>query len=449
MGQVDVGNIQTGLNADTSYAALGGTILVPVGGYLPIGYPVARNITAAQGNYLSRYAALPGFASFAGGDDYVSLPLSGFQTGATITTGAAIFGGLYQGQPTSNPWLNSPAGTLSTTPAFVEAIVAKSGLRLALVGALNAGTAVKVGDFVSKGPTLGTTSLTNFLLSSGPSTWVSGNTVGQVVASPFWTTISAGLTAPGTSQVASVWNTNGITTATPVTINPGGSNQETVTPSAVTVTAPAIAALTVAGTAGSASTVQLTFNVSGYQGSAGLTGPTGTATTTFTLLIPIVNGATATIAAQTIVSAINASGFAFGAPQNVLGIGAGSFSQTNGTPASGPLVYASNAAGVITLSAAMPGTWANTLLTYTITVLTGTTQTFNGNVAGTATAVAFASGVAGTITATFQNAHVTGEPIVGYNNIINSSDVGATIIPIPGTAGMQNVGLVYVDMEAM
>jgi hypothetical protein len=449
VGLSDVGNNQTGLNADTSYASLNGTILVPVGGYLPIGYPVARNVTAIQGNYLSKYASLPGFAAFAGGDDYVSLPLSGPQSGATLTTGAAISGGVYQGQPLSNPWLNSPAGTLNVSPLFAESIVAKSGLRLCFVGSLNGGTAVKVGDFVTKGPTLGTTSLTNFLLSSGPATWVSGNTLGQVVATPIYTTIAAGLAAPGTSQVAQIWNTNGITTATPVTINPGGANQETVTPSAVTVTAPAISALTVAGTAGSASTVQLTFNVSGYQGSTGLTGPTGTATTIFTLLIPIPSGTTATIAAQLIVAAINASGFGFGIPQNVLGIGSGSFSQSNGTPASGPLVYASNAAGVVTFSAAMPGIWANTLMTYTVTVLNGTTQTFNTAVAGSATAVAFASGVAGTITATFQNAHVAGEPIVGYNNVISSADVGATIIPIPATAGMQNSGLVYVDLEAM
>ena len=94
MGQVDVGNNQTGLNADTSFAALNGTILVPVGGYLPVGYPVARNITALQGNYLSKYASLPGLSQFAGGDDFVSLPLSGFQSGATLTTGAAVAIGL-------------------------------------------------------------------------------------------------------------------------------------------------------------------------------------------------------------------------------------------------------------------------------------------------------------------------------------------------------------------
>ena len=449
MGQVDVGNNQTGLNADTSFAALNGTILVPVGGYLPVGYPVARNITALQGNYLSKYASLPGLSQFAGGDDFVSLPLSGFQSGATLTTGAAVAGGVYVGQPVSNPWLATPANTLNTSPLFAESIIAKSGLRLCFVGALASGTAVKVGDFVSKGPTLGTTSLTNFLLSSGPATWVNGNTFGQVVASPISTTISAALTAPGTSQIASVWNTNGITTATPLTINPGGANQETVTPTAVTSTAPSVAAMTIAGTTGAASVYQITFNVAGYQGSAGFTGPTGSLTTTYTLLVPIPNGTTATITAQLIVSAINASGFAYGIPQNVLGVGAGAFNQTTGAPISGPLVYASNAAGVITLSAAMPGIWATTLLTYTVTVPAGVTQTVNGSATGSATAVAFASGIAGTFTATFQNAHVAGEPVVGYNNVINTSDVGATIIPIPGTAGMQNAGLVYVDLVAM
>jgi hypothetical protein len=449
MGLQDVGNLQTGLNADSSYSALNGQVLVPVGGYLPIGYPVARSITTIQGNYLSRFAALPGFSAYANGDNYVSLPVSGFQTGATLTTGAAISGGVYVGQPVGNPWLSTPAGTLNTQPLQQQAILARSGYRLALVGVANGGTAVKVGDFVTKGATLGTTSLAPYLISSGPATWVSGNTMGQVCQGPIWTSLGAALTAPGTSQVAQPWNTHGITTATALTINPGGPNQETITPSAVTSTSPAVAALTVAGTAGSASIVQLTFNVSGYQGSAGLTGPTGTLTTTFTLLIPIVNGATATIAAQTIVSAINASGFAFGAPQNIYGIGSGSFIQTGtaaGTPQNGPLVYASNAAGVVTLSAAMPGIWANTLLTYTVTVLNGTTQTVNTSVTGSATAVAFAGGVNGAVTATFANAHAIGEPIIGVNNVISTADVGATIVPVPGTAGMQNVGLVYVDL---
>jgi hypothetical protein len=449
MGLIDVGNNQNGLNADTSFAALNGTILVPPGGYLPVGYPVTRQITALQGNYLSKYAAIPGLAGYAGGDDYVSLPLSGAQSGTTLTTGAAVAGGVYIGQPVANAWLNTPANTLNTSPQYVPSIIARSGLRLAFVGALNGGTAVKVGDFVTKGPTLGTASLTNFLLSSGPATWVNGNTFGQVCATPIYTTLSAGLTAPGTSQAAGVWNTNGMTTATSLIINPGGANQETVVPSAVTVTAPGVAALTVAGTAGSASTVQLTFNVNGYAGSAGLTGPTGTATTTYTLSIPIPNGSTATVAAQLIVSAINSSGFGFGMPQNVLGVGAGAFNNSTGSPINGPLVYASNAAGVVTFSAAMPGTWSTLGLTYTVTVLNGTTQTFNTNVAGSATAVAFSGGIAGTFTATFQNAHVAGEPIIGYNNVISSSDVGATIIPIPGTAGMQNCGLVYVDLVAM
>lgn len=449
MGLVDVGNNQNGLNADTSYAALNGTILVPAGGYLPIGYPLARNITSAQGNYIAKFASLPGFAAFAAGDSFVSLPLSGFQTGATLTTGASAYSGVYIGNPVSNPWLNVPAGTLNTTPLNSPGYLARTGLRLALAGSLASGTAVKIGDFVTKGPTLGTTSLTNFLLSSGPATIVSGNTFGQVCATPIWTSLAAALTAPGTSQTVQVWNTNGITTATPITINPGGANQETVTPSGVTATSPAVATLTVAGTAGSASTIQLTFNVTGYAGSAGLTGPTGTNTTTFTLIIPNANSNTATITAQTIVSAINASGFGFGAPQNILGIGAGSFIQSGtgaGTPLNGPLVYASNAAGVITLSAAMPGAWANTLLTYTITVLNGTTQTFNTNVAGSATAVTFGSGVNGTVTATFANNHAIGENVIGINNLINTSDVGATIVPIPGTTGMQNVGLVYVDL---
>lgn len=451
MGDLDVGNQQDGLSADTSYGALHAQIQIPVGGYLPVGYPVARNITSIQGNYLAKYASTPGFAAYANGDTFVSLPLSGFQSGATLTTGAAVAGGVATVSQ-NNPWLSQPSGTLNTIPVLYPTMIARTGARLCLVGAANGGTSVKVGDFVTKGATLGTTSLAPYLISSGIATWVNGNTYGQIMGAPILTSLGAALTAPGTSQVSQPWNSNGITTATPLTINPGGANQETVTPTGVTIASPAVSTLTVAGTAGSASTVQLTFNVSGYQGSVGLTGPTGTNTTTFTLLIPIPNGSTATIAAQLIVSAINASGFAFGAPQNILNIGAGGFINSGtaaGTPTSGPLVYASNAAGVITLSAAMPGVWANTLMTYTITVLTGTTQTFNTNAAGSATAVAFASGANAAVTATFVNAHAIGEPIIGYNNIISSADVGATIITVPATTGMQSVGLVYVDLVTL
>lgn len=451
MGLADVGNQQNGLNADTSYSSLNGTVTVPPGGNLPVGYPLARSITAVQGNYLARFASSAGVpASYASGDTFVSLPLSGPQSGATLTTGAGSYsGGVYVGQPIQNPWTNSPAGTLNVSPFFALSMLARSGMRLALCGAANGGTAVKVGDFVGKGPTVGTTSLQNYLISSGPGTLVNGNTYGQVCATPIWTTLAAGLTAPGTSQAVQVWNTNGITTATPLIINPGQANQESVTPTAVTVTAPAVSPLTVVGTAASASIVQITFNVNGYQGSAGLTGPTGTLTTTFTLFVAIPNGSSATIAAQLIVSAVNASGFGFGAPQNILNIGAGGFINSGtgaGTPTSGPLVYASNNAGVITFSAAMPGAWANTLMTVTTTVTGGTTQTIGGAVGGSATPVAFASGVNGTVTATFANAHVIGENIIGYNNVISTSDVGATIIPVPATAGMQNAGLCYVDL---
>jgi hypothetical protein len=450
MGLVDVGNQQTGLQADTSFTALNGTVNVPVGGFLPIGMPLARIITSGQGNYLSRFAAVTGLGAFASGDTFSSLPLSGAQSGTT-TTGAAAAGGVYIGQPQSNPWLSQPAGTLNTAIQSFPAMIARTGARLVLAGALNGGTAIKLGDFLFKGPTLGTTSLTPFLLSGGNTTQTIasvGNIFGQVIATPIWTTVAAA-TAAGAGVVMTPTGTNGITTATPLTINPGGSTQETVLPTAVTVTAPAVSTLTVAGTAGSAAIAQITFNIAGYQGSVGLTGPTSTATTTFTLLVAIPNGSTATVAAQLIVSAINNSGFGFGAPQNILGIGAGAFTQSGaslGSPLSGPLVYATNAAGVVTFSACNPGVWANTLLTYTITVLNGTTQTFNTSVTGSATAVAFASGANGAITATFQNAHNIGENIIGLANVISATDVGQTIIPIPGTAGMQNCGLVYCDL---
>jgi hypothetical protein len=211
---------------------------------------------------------------------------------------------------------------------------------------------------------------------------------------------------------------------------------------------PATSTLTIAGTAGSASTVQITFNIAGYQGSAGLTGPTGTLTTTFTVSIPIPNGTILQTTTNLIVAALQATGFCFGAPQSLLGIGAGAFTQNGtgaGSPITGPLIYVySTASGTIYFSAANPGVWANTLLTYTVTVLNGTTQTYNTNVAGSATAVAFSGGVNGTFTSTLQNVHVAGEPVIGIANT-----AAAVLIPDPGTAGMLNVGLCYVDMMQM
>jgi hypothetical protein len=239
-----------------------------------------------------------------------------------------------------------------------------------------------------------------------------------------------------------------MTTTIPLIINPGGANQETVTPTAVTSAVPAQSPLTIVGVAGAASVVQITFNIAGYQGSTGLTGPTGTLTTTFTISVPIANGTTLQNTTNAILAAVQASGFAFGASQNILGIGAGSFTQNGanaGSPISGPLVYASaSAAGVINFTAANPGAWANTLLTYTVTVPGGVTQTFNTSATGSATAVAFSGGVNGTFTATLQNAHSAGENVVG---IANTSQ--AIIVPVPGTTGMINTGLVYVDLLQM
>jgi uncharacterized membrane protein len=79
-----------------------------------------------------------------------------------------------------------------------------------------------------------------------------------------------------------------------------------------------------------------------------------------------------------------------------------------------------------------------------VTVINGTTQTWNTNATGSATAVAFASGVSPTFTATLQNAHAVGEPVIGLANISQN-----TLVSIPGTAGMINCGMCYVDFTAL
>lgn len=437
----DIGNLQDGLNADCSGLTLNGQVTVPPGGILPIGYPVARNLLALQSGYLSQFASVPGLGGFANGDQQVSIAQSGVQ-GAT--TGSGNAGGVWVGPPTANPWLTYPAQTLNTSPFNASGLIARMGLVKCFVGAANGGTSVKVGDYVGKGPTLGTTSAYPFLTSSGGTSRVAGNTYGQVVATPIWTTLASAVAA-GSANSVYVFNTNGMTTAvTPLTINPGGANAETVVPSAVSATAPAIAALTISGTAGSASIVQITFNLAGYAGSASGSGPSGTGTTTFSLIVPIPNGSTATAAAGLILAALLNSGFTYGMPPNILGVGAGQFVQSGaaaGASTTGPLLFATQSAGVLTFSAAMPGAWANSLLTYTVTVIGGTTQTYNTNVGGSATAVAFASGASGFFTATFQNSHVIGEPVIGFNTTSQG-----VIIPVPGTAGMLNTGLALVDI---
>jgi len=440
VGLTDVGNNQNGLNADTSYMALNATIQIPPGGYLPVGLPLTRNLVSAQGNYLSKYATVNGFSNLANGDEFVTLPIGG-AVGATA--GASFACGAYIGQPQINPWLNGPAGTLNTASSFVAGYVARTGLRPMLVGLTNAGVTVKVGDFVAKAATAGTTALYPFALSLGPTTATAGITVGQIAATPIETQVVAAV-GPGAGAIITVNNTNGMTTTVPLTINPGQANQETVTPTAVTSTAPGLAVLTIVGVAGAASTAQITFNLAGYQGSTGVA-PTGTLTTTFTVSVPIPNGTTLANTTNLILTALLNTGFVFGAPQNILGIGAGPFIQNGasaGSPGGGPLIYAwSSASGTINFSAANPGAWANTLLTYTVTVPGGVTQTFNTSATGSATPVAFTGGVNGTVTATLQNAHFAGETVIGISNT-----AGNVIIPAPGTAGMLNCGLVYVDL---
>jgi hypothetical protein len=445
MGDIDVGNQQNGLNADTSYGALHGTVLVPPGGVLPQGLPLTRNILAGQGGFLSRYAAIPGLGAFANGDQFQMINAQGTQASST---GGSWTVGVNQGQPTQNPWLNSPAGTLNTANLLAPTMLARTGARLVLCSSINGGTAVKVGDFVVKGATVGTPSIYPGLLSIGGATATTGITVGQVIATPIYTQIVAGV-GPGSGLVVTTNNSTGFATTIPLVLNPGQANQETVTPTAFTAASPAVSTLTISGTQGAASVVaQITFNIAGYQGSTGLTGPTGTNTTTFTVSIPIPNGTTATNTALLVQQALLATGFCFGAPQSSLGIGAGAFVQNGasaGSPISGPLIYITNSgSGVLVFSAANPGAWANTLLTYTVTVINGTTQTWNTNATGSATAVAFASGVSPTFTATLQNAHAVGEPVIGLANISQN-----TLVSIPGTAGMINCGMCYVDFTAL
>jgi hypothetical protein len=423
----DIGNNQSGLAADTSGLTLNGVIQVPPGGILPsAGFPVSRNLVAQQGGYLSQFASIPGLGSYASGDQFVpnNSPLAGYASGIVV------------GPPAKNGFLIDGGTLLNTANKAAEVIIARKGLTLALVGAANGGTAIAVGSTVGKSAVSGA-SAAPFLQYQGAA--AVGSTAGLVASFPIFTALTTAV-GPGSTLAASVWNTTGISTVGTLIINPGGANQETVSPSAVSAQAPAVAALAISGTAGSASTVQLTFNLAGYNGSTGVS-PSGTATTTFTVSVPIPSGSTATVAGNLITAALLATGFTFGAPQNIFGINSGTFSQTTGAPASGPLFYVTNSAGTLTFSAAMPGAWANTLLSYTVTVLNGTTQTYNTAVAGSATPVQFSGGATGTFTATFQNAHVAGEFVVGLCNIL-----GTTVIPVPGTSGMQNVGLAYVDL---
>ena len=313
---------------------------------------------------------------------------------------------------------------------------------------IHSGTTVKVGDLLAKGPTIGTTvALSDICSRLAPTTYTAGIPFGQVVATPIWTQIvTPG--AAGVSAVTTVNQTERHHDHDAVDVQSGGANQETQTPTAVTAAIPATSTLTIVGTAGSASTVQITFNIAGYQGSAGLTGPTGTLTTHL-------HGQHSD-SERYQPSEHDEHHSRSLAGHRVLLRCAAVHSRHRGR-----IVHAerrerrftyqrtvdlcvSSASGTILFSAANPGAWANTLLTYTVTVLNGTTQTYNTNVAGSATAVAFASGVNGTVTVTLQNAHSIGENVIGIANT-----AGAIIIPDPGTAGMVSMGLVYCDMLQM
>jgi hypothetical protein len=419
MAYSDIGNLQDGLAADSSTNYVTGHVSVPPGGLLTPGLPLVRNVTSLSGNWAGRWASLPGLSALASGDTYVQIDGPNGGNGSGVWRGPAFL----------NPWLNTD-GTSNTKTVQKLGTIQSSGVCPTLVGAIQGGSTVTIGGLVGKPAALGngTANAQGPYLTTQAAT--NGLYYGVVIASPLQTSLSQAVAATG-SQASGCWDETGFLTTQPLIINPGGANQETVTPTAVTLGQGATVTVTFTTTAtGGVTTFRVTV-AAGYQG-------VYSATNLFQVTIS--NGTnTVTQAAKALADAINASGYGFGGPSNIVGSG-GIFNlatpgaQTGGSPANGPIFYATSAAGVVTLSAAYPGTWANGV-TVTCTTTDGAQTVATGN------SGVMASGTDNAFTAPFLNTHVANEPVIAICQTLAQVLVTVPTVTLAQVASIRSVDL--------
>lgn len=390
------GTLVDGLNASGDYAdaeymfpiSPGG---IPGFGAVPTGLPLVRDLNylvnvGTQGS-VPTIPINPGPANTfpVGAPDIVQLATSSDNLGDVAgafqgpyvgsSFPAQVLGGVNQQGP-----ILSPLGAAVTN---VRTVVRKVGIGWVLCGVANGGSTLSIGQYAN------TQSSTVYAVQGSRT---SGVTVGRIAAYPINTTVfsavaaGSGVVIPLSSPLPLATGVVGITTATPVTIG-AGSTQETVTPSAVTQGVLASQTLTIAGTPGT-NTITVTI------------GGGSSAFPAVTVAVNVTASNTATTAAAAIVAAFNASAAVL-----------------TGTGFSVPfLQVVTNSAGVITFvaNALTPAASYNAIpITATVTGAGGFTATTGAST--------FAGGVNPSITATIANAHAAGEPVQGINKSSSSA----------------------------
>lgn len=360
------GIITNGPGADSWRTNVPAAVSVPAGFQVFKGAIFRRNINVVAGSNYN-------YPQYSAADQGV-LPTN---------ASAGFVAGAYAGNGISNT--NSVAQTSVIN-------LRSQGLAPVRCGALNGGTAITVGSLIGFSAAAGASTYDVPTIQ----TYTVGSAVGYVVGYQILTSLLNAQTSTG-SQAVSVLSTNGITTSTALTIDPGTNVQETVTPTAVTASVRANATFTPTVVSAAAGTV-ITVTVNGVSA-------------TYTT---VSGDTTATLTAAHVATAINASAI------------------VNGTGA--VIAPAVAISGVVYFTSLLPGTGPNS---YTLTATSSSTGNYTVAVSG----ATFANGTYGTFTAPFAFNHAAGAVVIGQN-----TTSGGSIIPVPAATGGFNVDLVLCDI---
>jgi hypothetical protein len=407
-----VGTIQTGPNADAYRFLAPAIITIPASGTLPLGTPLRRSYANIQGQNPSAYP-YTAVAAVAGGDQM-----------AVMTSSAGGFlAGVYTGATFSNY-------TGTTATSVVTPYVTKSGIAPVLVGCASGGTAVTIGAVVGMNSTI---AATNGILANGtaaPTQYATvltqpvstlGSALGVVCGYPIVTNVGATAVTAGSSVAFYPPNVQGFSTTQAITINPGQSNAETVTPSSINVGVCATNVITFGNASATTPGVTVTLGNASTGAIPGVSGGI------ISVSIVATTATTGNNFAASVAAALNSAFQIYGAaPSNIPGIGGG---QVFG--------IATAATSILTITAAIPTSLYNTIAVST--PVSGVSSIASGGTSlGGTSAGAFP-----TVYATFVNNHSAFEPIVG-----TVTTTGATICPVPQPGG-SNVALAMVDLSLL
>lgn len=393
--------IQTGPNADSYRTGTPALINVASGTTLAQGTPLRRSVTAIQGQnpQVIPYIGINPSLGLNGGDQFV-LPNA---------TGGAFVAGVYD-----SPGVNNIAGT-STIQAAISGL-SRQGVTPVLCGAVSGGTAITVGCLVGLSTAaVNTAATTNFATVQAAT---NGLFLGVVCATAVATTLGPNAVTGVGAATINPPKINGFATSQAIVVNPGGSNQETVTPTTVTAGTLASNAVSITGTS---ATAAVTYTISLASIPYGI----GAAS----VAIAVASGQTNAQIATSFGAALNTLFASYGAaPANIPGV--------TGTQPFGLVQVVSSS--VVTISAAIPGTYLNSVTLTGFAATSGITATVTNASFGGATA-----GTANVVVATFASSHAANEPITCAVTVNGNS-----LCAIPA-AGGATVDLVMVDLTPL